>query len=132
MEVGVQFAKIVFRVAGIWGVIILLPMYFLYERYGQIYPPPLTHPEVFYGFLGVTMAWQIAFLIIASDPARFRPIIIAAMFEKFVYVAMLLLLLAQKQIVAEQAAVGVPDLFLGILFVIAFLKTRRRGVSVTS
>src|SRR5581483_2072394 len=78
-----RFARIVFRVAGIWGFVILTPIYFMYDRIGQQYPPPLTHPDFFYGFIGVALVWQVAFLIISTDPVRFRPMMIAAMLEKF-------------------------------------------------
>ena len=44
-----KFAKIVFLVAGIYGLIVLLPLYFLEERTGRDFPPPITHPEYYYG-----------------------------------------------------------------------------------
>ena len=60
-----KFAKLVFLIAGIYGLIALLPQYFLEGRIGQNSPPPITHPEFYYGFLGVTVAWQILFLVIS-------------------------------------------------------------------
>ena len=69
-----RFARWVFRLAGIYGLIVLLPQYFLEERIGRDDPPPITHPEHFYAFLGVAVAWQVAFLVIAQDPIRYRPI----------------------------------------------------------
>ena len=80
-----KFAKIVFWVAGIWGVLILTPLYFIFDRIGRQDPPPITHPGFYYGFVGASLAWQIAFFIIATDPVRFRPVIIAAIIEKFTY-----------------------------------------------
>jgi len=41
--------------------------------------------EYFYGFVGVGLAWQITFLIIARDPARFRPIMIGGILEKVLF-----------------------------------------------
>src|SRR4029453_13013730 len=77
-----RFPRRVFLTAGIYGLIVMLPQYFLEARTGRDYPPPITHPEYFYGFAGVTIAWQLVFLITARDPIRYRPIMLAAMFEK--------------------------------------------------
>ena len=63
-----KFAKIVFYAAGIWGILVLTPLYFLFDRIGRQDPPPITHPGFYYGFVGVALAWQIAFLIIAPTP----------------------------------------------------------------
>jgi hypothetical protein len=68
-----RLAKWVFLLAGVSGVLLVLPPYFLEGKLGEDDPPPLNHPEFYYGFLGVTLAWQLLYLLIASDPARFRP-----------------------------------------------------------
>ena len=73
--------------------IVLSPLYFLYDSIGRLAPPPVTHPEFFYGFVGVAMAWQFAFFVIGSAPARFRPMMIPALLEKFGHVLMVLVLL---------------------------------------
>jgi len=67
-----RVARIVFRVAGVYGFLALLPQYFMEQQIGRDYPPPITHPETFYGFIGIALAWQAAFLVIARDPVRFR------------------------------------------------------------
>jgi hypothetical protein len=46
-----SFARITFRIAGIWGLLILTPLYFFFDRIGRDYPPPITHPDFYYGFL---------------------------------------------------------------------------------
>ncbi len=61
-------------------------MYFLLDKLGRQNHPPVTHPEFYYGFVGLALVWQIAFFIIASDPARYRPIMLAAIPEKFIFV----------------------------------------------
>ena len=119
-----RFARLVFAVAGTWGVLVLTPLYFLYDYVGAQYPPPVTHPDFYYGFAGVALAWQIAFLIIATDPVRLRPLMIAAILEKSGYVTTLSVLYAQGRLQAGQAVVAVPDFGLAVLFVLAFLKTR--------
>ena len=70
------FARWLFWIAGIYGLVVLVPQYFLEQKVGLDYPPAITHPEYFYGFLGVAIAWQVAFLIIGQDPQRFRPMML--------------------------------------------------------
>jgi len=77
-----RFARSVFLLAGVCGIIIMAPMYFLEERLGQDNPPAITHPEIYYGFVGVTLAWQLMFLVIAYDPIRFRLGMLPAIFER--------------------------------------------------
>ena len=119
-----RFAKLVFRIAGIWGVLVLVPFYFLYDSVGTASPPPVTHPEFYYGFFAVGLVWQIAFLLIGSDPLRYRPIMIPAMLEKFSYVLTLVVLYLQKRLTLAQTLPIIPDGILGILFVAAFFRTK--------
>ena len=122
-----KFAKKVFLIAGIWGVLVMTSMYFLFDIIGRQYPPPITHPDFYYGFVSITFAWQIVFLVISSDPLRYRPIMAAALVEKFGYIATLSVLYTQGQIQFGQFAVIGPDVILGLLFVAAFLKTGGKG-----
>jgi hypothetical protein len=118
-----RFARLVFSIAGVWGLLVLTPLYFMLDTVGQTYPPPVTHPDFYFGFIGVAIAWQVAFLVIGRDAVRMRPMMVPAMLEKFGYVATLTVLYAQGRLQFGQAVVAVPDCLLGILFVIAFLKT---------
>ena len=118
-----RFAKIVFIAAGVWGILVLTPFYFLFDLTGRQYSPPITYPQFFYGFLSVTMAWQIAFLVIGSNPSRFRPLMIPSIVEKAGYIVTVAVLHGQARIsMADTAAAG-PDVLLGILFIAAFVKT---------
>ena len=119
-----KFAKIVFLSAGIWGVLVLTPLYFIFDLIGRQDPPPITHPAFYYGFVGVGLAWQIAFFIIATNPGRFRPLMIACMFEKFSYAAALIVLHLERRLHASDLTFGVVDLLFGVLFVAAFLRTK--------
>jgi hypothetical protein len=122
------FSKWVFRIAGVWGLLVVPPLYFLFDMIGERNPPPITHPEFYYGFLGVTLAWQLAFLVISSDPARFRPLMLPAVVEKFGFVAALAVLCAQGRVTPSQLSLPAVDLLLGTLFVISFFKTSSRRV----
>lgn len=119
-----RFAQIVFIAAGIWGIVVLTPFYWLVDVTGRTYDPPTAYPQFFYGFFGVALAWQIAFLVIGSNPARFRPLMIPAMLEKFGHVATLIVLYGQHRIAQIDVQAAVPDGLLGLLFIVAFVKTR--------
>jgi hypothetical protein len=123
-----RFAKIVFWVAGIWGLLVLTPLYFMFDLIGRNDPPPITHPGFFYGFVGVALAWQVAFIFIATDPVRYRPLMIPCVLEKVTYVAAVIVLVLQGRMHKSDLVFAGTDLLLGILFVIAHFKTRARAV----
>ena len=118
-----QFAKWVFRLAGIAGVVVVAPLYFLERQLGQDYPPAINHPEFFYGFAGVTLAWQFMFLVIASDPVRFRLAMLPAIFEKAGFAVAITILFALSRVAALWLVLASIDAVLGILFVVSFLRT---------
>src|SRR5260370_35783885 len=78
-----KFAKVVFWVAGIWGVVVITPLYFIFDLIGKNDPPLITHPGFYYGFVGCALAWQIAFLIIGTNPVRLRPMMIPSVGGRF-------------------------------------------------
>jgi hypothetical protein len=119
-----KFAKTVFLIAGVYGLVVMLPQYFLEERIGRDSPPPVTHPEFFYGFIGVTVACQVLFLVISRDPVRYRPAMIPAILEKAGFVIAVAVLFLQHRVPAMLLVPTALDLLLGVLFVVAFVKTR--------
>lgn len=122
-----KFAKAIFLIAGIWGVLLLAPLYFLFDLIGTQDPPPITHPAFFYGFAGLGLAWQVAFFMIARDPLRFRPIMIPSILEKVGYGGAVVVLYAQGRMHAQDLAFGLVDLLLATLFAAAFVLTRQRS-----
>lgn len=118
-----RFAKIVFLVAGIWGVLVIVPLYFMFDLIGRKDPPVITHPGFFYGFVGVGLAWQIAFLFISRDPVRFRPLMIPSMIEKFSYGIAVVVLVLQARMHTSDLVFAATDLLLGALFIAAYLRT---------
>lgn len=118
------FARWVFRCAGIYGLLVLLPQYFLEDRIGQDAPPAITHPEYFYGFAGVASAWQIAFLLIAQDPVRYRLMMLPAVVEKFSFPGAVLVLYLKERATGPVLGFATIDLVLGILFLIAYGRLR--------
>jgi len=118
-----KFAKVVFWVASIWGFTILTPLYFLFDVIGRNDPPPITHPGFFYGFVGVALAWQVAFIFIARDPARFRPMMIPSILEKASWGATVIVLVSQQRMHKSDLVFAEADLLLGLLFLISYFKT---------
>jgi len=45
---------------------VLTPMYFMYSNIGKYSRPLPTHPELYYDFARVALAWQLAFFVIAT------------------------------------------------------------------
>jgi hypothetical protein len=129
-----KFARWTFGVAGVYGIVALVPLYFLEDRIGREAPPPMTHPEFFYGCVGVALAWQIAFLGIATDPVRYRLMMLPAVFEKFSFGIAVIVLHWQDRVAASALGPGCIDLLLGILFIVAYWKTAgsSAGVQPTS
>lgn len=122
-----RFPRLVFLVAAVYGIVALLPGYFTERRMAALYPPAVTHPEYYYGFLGVALAWQVAFLIIATDPAGFRAIIPAAILEKLSYAGATAALFALGRVASLFAVLGCIDLLFGILFAVAYARLKPSG-----
>ena len=118
-----KFAKILFWVAGIWGILVITPLFFIFDRIGKQDPPPITHALFFYGFAGVALAWQFVFLIIASNPVRFRPLMLVGILEKLGFFLPTVALYAQHRLRSSEFFISGPDAILAILFLTAYLKT---------
>ena len=103
--------------------LVLTPLYFMFDLIGRKDPPPITHPAFYYGFVGAGLAWQVAFLIIAKYPVRLRLIMIPAVIEKFTYGIAMFVLYSQSRVHGSDMVFAAVDTLLGILFIIAFLKT---------
>jgi uncharacterized membrane protein YccC len=119
-----KFAKIVFWMAGIWGFLVITPLYFIFNLIGQKDPPPITHPGFFYGFVGCALAWQVAFCFIATDPARYRPLMLPSVLEKATYAIAIVVLVLESRTRPSDLVFAGTDALLLILFVLAYFKTR--------
>ena len=117
------FARRGFTAAGVYGLVVLLPLYFLEDRLGRDTPPPITHPEFFYGFAGVAIAWQLAFLVIGKNPVRYRPLMIPAVVEKLAFGVPALVLFAGGRVAPLTLCLGLVDLALGAIFFAARART---------
>ncbi|HLK04416.1 MAG TPA: hypothetical protein VKT53_08240 [Candidatus Acidoferrum sp.] len=118
-----KFAKYLFYVAGIWGILVLTPLFFIFDQIGVKDPPPVTHPLFYYGFAGVGVAWQFVFLVIGSNPVRFRPLMLVSILEKLGYFVPALILFLQRRIHPTDLLISCGDILLAVLFLIAYFKT---------
>jgi hypothetical protein len=119
-----KFAKIVFWIAGIWGLLVITPLYFLIGTIGQKDPPAITHPGSYYGFVGCALAWQVAFCFMATDPVRYRPLMLPSILEKATYAIAIVTLVLQGRTNPRDLVFAGTDSLLGIFFVIAYFKTK--------
>jgi hypothetical protein len=122
-----KFAKYVFLIAGIYGLLVVPPLYFLEEKIGRESPPAITHPEYFYGFAGVTLAWQFVFFIISRDPLKYRALMLPSILEKAVWFVPAVVLFLQNRVPASTLFVGTIDLVLGVLFAVSYFNTGKQN-----
>jgi hypothetical protein len=51
----VKFARVLYGITAIYGVLSLMPLYFMAGHIGRDAPPAITHPEFHYGFVGLAL-----------------------------------------------------------------------------
>lgn len=108
------FARAVFAIVGIAGIAALLVRIPTAEDWSD------------HAISATLLAWQIVFFVIASDPVRFRPVMIPAALEKLLYVTAVLGLAFTGKIPEGDSFIGgviVHGTF-GVLFAVAFVLTR--------
>lgn len=136
MKSPTEFARRVFFWCGLYGVIVIAPQYFLEHIVGQQYPPAITHPEYFYGFVGVGLAWQLTFLLISRDPIAMRPVMLGGVAEKFSFACSTFALIAASRAPAPLGIFAAIDFIMGVLFLISYFacgkaaQTRQTGLQV--
>ncbi|HWA58384.1 MAG TPA: hypothetical protein VG692_14080 [Gemmatimonadales bacterium] len=118
-------ARRIYTIAGIYGLIVLLPLFAGTSRFTQDNPPALSHPVFYWGFAGVALAWQVAFLIIARDPVRYRPLMVATVLEKLIFGIAAVALYLAGETTLQFFGAALVDLVLGAFFLLAYLKTPR-------
>jgi hypothetical protein len=118
-----QFARRVFFAAGVYGILVLTPLYFLESQVGEQQPPPINHPEYYYGFVGVALAWQFVFLLIARHPIKYRTLMLLALPEKAAFGLVVPILFAMGRTPFAVLITSSIDLVWLVLFAIAYGKT---------
>ena len=119
-----RFSRGVLLAAGVIGLIELMPLYFLESTLNRT-SPPLTHPDFYYGFIGVAVAWQVAFIIMSRDPERYVALFPALFLEKLLYPLSTSVLYAQARANTSTLIVSLLDLIWLVLFVTVWQRLRR-------
>ena len=116
-----KLAKWIFRVAGVYGLMVTFPLIFGENMMG------VKQPEFYYGFVFLNICWQILYLFISSDPVRYRPMMIPAFLAKSSGTVALTWLYLQGRVSVPWIAMGAVDGVFAALFLIAFWAVREEG-----
>ena len=118
------FAKWVYRLAGIYGFIVLAPL-LIAEPTIAARTGPITYPEYYYGFAGSALVFQALFLLIATDPGRYRRVMLISVAEKVAFPAAVWPLYLSGRTQGPIVVFATIDAVLGVLFALSWLRTRR-------
>jgi len=113
------YAQRVFLTTGLYGVIVIAPQFFLEKSV----TPAVSHPEQYYGFLGAVLAWNVAYLVMASDPARYRPLMLVGSLGKTLFAAWVTVLWFQGRVPSFLLAFAAIDLGIVALYIEAWRRT---------
>ena len=106
--------RIGFWIAGIYGLAATLPLY--------LGTPPTAGGLWYYGFAGAAAATQLLYLLIATDPARFRPTILVGITSKLSFAIPALILFARGAAGRPILIAAMIDLALAAFFALAFMR----------
>ena len=128
----IAFARWTFRLAAIYGLIVMLPFYGLEQRIGQDTPPPITHPEYYYGFVGAAVSANLLYGLISFDPLRYRPAMPIAVLAKLSFALAVFWLAAAGRVSGGPLGFAMVDFAIGVLFGVAFLSLRHQTAAPTT
>lgn len=124
-----SFAKRVFFWGGVYGLVVVGPLYFLRSFMGRLFPPAINHPEYYYGFVGAVVVWHVLFLVVSKDPARYRAMMPVATLEKVAFAVPVLALILAGSASPLLAIGAIGDLIWGALYLVAYFKVGERAVA---
>ena|SRR5215469_17243985 len=119
--------KLIFRVAAVLDILALTPILFFPNRIGNPVPRPLTEPEYFHGFLALSLLFALLNLVIATDPIRYRPVMLISILQKFVYPMAIFGLLSTHRVPATKSFYAGTEFLFGLLFILALVRTPKRA-----
>jgi hypothetical protein len=114
-------ARWIYLIAGVYGILALLPSFFL----EKMVTPPETHPEFYFGFFGSALVWQFVFLLISRDPMKWRPLMPITFLEKIAFFVPSMWLHSTGRLPMGGPLIGgMIDGVLLALFIFAWWRTR--------
>ncbi|HTH81564.1 MAG TPA: hypothetical protein VL490_01440 [Mucilaginibacter sp.] len=126
-EKTIKMVQYIFLISGVYGILMLLPQFFRENIFA-----PLTHPEFFYGFLIVTMGFQAIFLLIASNPARYRQAMLVCLIPKAGFVSTCYLLFIQNRLAKDMFITSFGDMLMLLLFCYSYIITSAKFLAKQS
>jgi len=113
-----KLSKWIFLIAGILGLLSTVPLLFTETAMG------VRQPEFYYGFVCLDISWQILYLFLASDPHRYRPMMIPAFLAKASGTVALTWLYLAGRVSMQWVVIGGVDGAFAVLFLVAYWSTR--------
>ena len=113
-----RFARWSFAIAGIYGLVATLSLYFG--------PALSAGTQWLYGFAGAAAATQLAYLLIATDPVRYRMVIPVGIASKLSFAIPMTILFLRGDSPMTSFAFALIDYALALLFAITFVRLARR------
>jgi len=118
-----SFAKWAYRLAAIYGVIVLAPL-LIAEPMITAQTGPISYPEYYYGFAGSALVFQALFALISTDPARYRQVMLISVAEKVCFPATVWPLYLQGRTHGPVVVFASIDAVLAVVFLACWLRTR--------
>jgi hypothetical protein len=113
-----KLARWIFLIAGVFGLLSTVPLAFSAKMMGA------RQPEYYYGFVFLDICWQILYLFLASNPVRYRPIMIPAFLAKSSGTVALTWLYLLGRVSVQWVVIGVVEGVFALFFLAAHRATR--------
>jgi hypothetical protein len=123
------FARLAYLIAGLWGVIVIALGYASYISGTDQGLVAIARPEIVHGFFLLAMPWQLLFIVISRDPARYYAIMPITVLEKLPFAAVTLAMFAKAQVSPMMGFFGAMDGLFGVMFCVAYWLTRRAAAA---
>jgi hypothetical protein len=121
-------ARLIYGMAAGYGFLVLTTGLLAEALPGQTSSAVGNKPEFYYGFFATALVWQAVFALIATNPARYRPLMIISIFEKAAFFVPALLLWSAGRLPLGGTFYGAMiDGGLIPLFLLAWWKSRPKG-----
>jgi mannose-6-phosphate isomerase-like protein (cupin superfamily) len=117
-----RFAKIVFLMAGSAGTLLVAPAFFLERWAGEIDPPAVNQAVYFYGFIAVVLVFQFFYLLIATNPIRYRLVMLLGCLGKGSFAITAIALYMAQRAAPLWLGLAAFDATWIVLFLIAFFR----------
>ena len=105
-----------FRTAAIYGVVVLVPMYFAEMVWSARGESAINRPELLYGFIGAALCFQAVYWLIAQHPLSYKPLMLVGVFAKLSFGVPVVLLYLAGRVGAVTLTFGLIDVVFALLF----------------